>query len=177
MQVRVPLSYEKPKANWEAIVLVLEELNRYSTRKISERLQTMPKGITGMYELILGRLCSNGGEEEMHMRRRILHWVAMAFRPLSVAEMQYACATVDGEKSFDPDDVILASQEQILQSCGSLLEIFDGDKLRFTHRTVKEFLLHSPEKLSPESLQDGRLLSCLVTEPETHAAMARTCGL
>jgi hypothetical protein len=91
--------------------------------------------------------------------------------------MQYACATMDGEKSFDPDDVILASQEQILQSCGSLLEIFDGDKLRFTHRTVKEFLLHSPEKLSPESLQDGRLLSCLVTEPETHAAMARTCGL
>ena len=137
----------------------------------------MPKGITGMYELILQRLCSNGNEEEMHMRRRILHWVAMAERPFSVAEMQYACATVDGEKSFDPNVVILPSQQLILQSCGSLLEIFDGDKLRFTHRTVKEFLLHSPEQLSPDSLQDERLLSCLVTEPETHATMARTCGL
>jgi hypothetical protein len=73
-------------------------------------------------------------------------WVTMAFRPVTVAEMQYACMIVDGNKSFDLDQVVLPSQKQMLACCGSLLEVFDGNKLRFTHRTVKEFLLQPLEK-------------------------------
>jgi hypothetical protein len=80
------------------------------------------------------------------MRRRMLMWVTMAFRPVTVAEMQYTCMIVDGNKSFDPDQVVLPSQKQMLACCGSLLEVFDGNKLRFTHRTVKEFLLQPLEK-------------------------------
>ena len=155
---------------------MLEELNEPSPVSISERLRTMPKGITGMYELILGRLGSKGSEWEQEMRRKLLMWVTMAFRPLTVAEMQYACMTVEGDKSFDPEEIVLPTKQQMLASCGSLLEVFDDDKLRFTHRTVKEFLLQPLEKLSQESRQNERVSSCMVDEGEAHASITLICG-
>jgi hypothetical protein len=128
--------------------LVLDELKRYSPKKVSDRLKIMPKEISGMYELILQRLGPrknqaerelfgerDGDEGEDQLRQKVLMWVAMAFRPLSVAEMQYVCITEPGEP-FDPDGVLLPDEEQILKVCGSLVEVFDGDKLRFTHLTV-----------------------------------------
>ena len=135
----------------------------------------MPKGISGMYELILGRLCRTGGREEMDMRKRILMWVTMAYEPVSIPEMQYACTTEDGDTSFDPDQVVLPTEHQILESCGSLLEKFDGNKLRFTHRTVKEFLLAPKDNYSPTFQEDEKVVSCLVNEGEAHASMAFTC--
>jgi hypothetical protein len=150
----------------------------------------MPKGIIGMYELMLRRFGPRQGQEEIqmfgpdeegehdeevvHMRKRVLLYVALAERPVRVCEMQYACVTVDGDLSFDPDDISLPSEEQILKSCGSLVEIFDGDHLRFTHLTVKEFLLLPPSALShPE---DARVASLLVDLKTAHASMALTCG-
>lgn len=127
---------------------MLDELKRPSWKKISERLKTMPKGISGMYELILQRLGprkteeeirlfgpKEDGGEELQLCKTVLMWVAMALRPMSVSEMQYACTTEHGH-SFDPEDVIFPTKEQILKSCGSLVETFNSDKLRFTHLTV-----------------------------------------
>ncbi|KAF8242724.1 hypothetical protein K440DRAFT_564475, partial [Wilcoxina mikolae CBS 423.85] len=151
-------------------------LNEPSPIRISERLRTMPKGITGMYELILRRLGSKGSEWELQMRRKLLMWVAKAFRPLTVAELQYACMTVPGDKSFDPEEIVLPTKQQMLTSCGSLLEVYGNDELRFTHRTVKEFLLQPLEKLSELSRQDDRVLSCMVNEGEAHAYITMNCG-
>ena len=168
---------------------MLEELSQPSRKKISERLRMMPKGIIGMYELMLQRLGprknedeiqrfgpmeeSENDEEILHIRKRALMWVAMVREPVRVCEMQYACATVDGDTSFDPHDVSLPSEEQLLKSCGSLVEIFDGDKLRFTHLTVKEFLLLPPETLLQ---RDERITSVLVDPATAHASIAFTCG-
>ncbi|KAA8893231.1 hypothetical protein FN846DRAFT_550090 [Sphaerosporella brunnea] len=168
--------YENSAGMFRYAALVLEELNEPSPVEISKRLQTMPKGISGMYELILRRLGSKGSDWDLEMRRRLLMWVTMAFRPVTVAEMQYACVVVDGYKSFDPDQVVLPSEKQMLTCCGSLLEVFDGNKLRFTHRTVKEFLLQPLEKLSEVARPDKRVTRCMVVhEGEAHASMAVTC--
>ncbi|PVF91343.1 hypothetical protein CPB86DRAFT_802887 [Serendipita vermifera] len=157
------------------VALVLEELNEYSPEPISKRLQTMPKGISGMYELILGRLGSKGGVWEHKMRQKLLLWVALAYRPVKLGEMQYACATIEGDKSFDPDVVVLPTAKQMLAACGPLLEVTSSDELRFTHRTVKEFLLQPLDKLSEIARNDERVTSCMVNEAEGHARMTMTC--
>jgi hypothetical protein len=89
----------------------------------------------------LERLDSNGDEEKKQIRERILLWVAMALRPIKVSEMQYACVPEDGEECFDLEEKTLLSKEEILETCGSLVEISDEDVLRFSHSTVKEFIL------------------------------------
>jgi len=129
-----------------------------------------------MYERILCRLCSQGGEVEQKLRGRLLLWVAMAFQPVTIAVMQYACVTVDGHKAFDPEEVVLPTPELMLETCGSLLEVFDGDKLRFSHHTVKDFLLQPLENLSEDARGDERVMSCMVNEGNAHACMAMTCG-
>jgi hypothetical protein len=156
--------------------LVLEELNEYSPEPIAERLKTMPKGITGMYELILRRLGSKGNEWDHIMRRKLLLWVALAQRSIKVSEMQYTCATIEERKTFNPDVVVLPTLKQMIGWCGPLLEVFDKDQLRFTHRTVKEFLLQPVDKLSEASRGDEKVTSCMVNEAEGNAWIALTCG-
>jgi hypothetical protein len=97
----------------------------------------------------------------------------MAYRPVTVDEMAYACATKDGEKDFDPNEKILATTKEMLTACGSLIEIFDGDKVRFTHLTVKEFLFQPPKILHN---QDEVIRTYLIQRQEGHASMALTCG-
>lgn len=138
--------------------LVLDELNRPSRKKLADRIKTLPKEVAGMYELILRRLGARGTQEdidlfdsppnpnrnydeELELRHTILMWIAMAYRPMSVAEMQYALAAPNEidvlSQEFDPDGVVLCSKDDILGLCDSLVEVFDEDKLRFTHLTVK----------------------------------------
>jgi hypothetical protein len=150
--------------------LMLEELQIPSKKKITAIIKNMPKGLNGMYEAILLRLdCS---EQTAELRRDILMWITMAKRPMAVDEMAYAYGTVVGE-DFDPDEIRLADKEQMLKACGSLVEIFDGDKLRFTHLSVKEFLLQSPEQLGT---RDERIISCLVDPRKAHISIAEACG-
>ncbi|PVF93060.1 hypothetical protein CPB86DRAFT_790504 [Serendipita vermifera] len=167
--------YDNSQGMFRYAALVLEELNEYSPEPISKRLRTMPKGITGMYELILRRLGSRGGVWEHKMRQKLLLWVSLAYRPVKLGEMQYACATIEGDKSFDPDAVVFPTAKQMVASCGSLLELTSSYKFRFTHRTVKEFLLQPLDKLSETARNDERVTSCMVNEAEGHAWMTMTC--
>jgi len=130
----------------EPSALLLEELKKPSRKNISDWLKSIPRVLTGMYQVILERLDSNGDEEKKQMRERILLLVAMALRPIKVSEMQYACVTEDGEECFDPEDKTLLSKEEMLEACGSLVVISDEDVLRFSHSTVKEFILQPQEK-------------------------------
>jgi hypothetical protein len=110
------------------------------------------------------------------MRQKLLLWVTLAHRPLKVAEMQYAWATIEGKKSFDPDAVALPTAKQMVASCGPLLEISNEDTLRFTHRTVKEFLLQSLDMLSEDARKNEKITSCMVNKQDGHAKMSMTCG-
>jgi hypothetical protein len=154
----------------------LEELNEPSPEPILERLKAMPKGISGLYELALHRLGSKGSVQESQMRRKLLTWVTLAVRPVTVSEMQYACAVLDGQKSFDSYKVVLPTTEQMIACCGHLLEVYNEDQLRFTHRTVKEFLLQPLDGLSEISRNDENVTSYMVNEAEGHTWMATTCG-
>lgn len=167
--------YENSQGMFRYAALVLDELTEPSHETITERLKAMPKGITGMYGLILHRLGSKGSEGEHKMRRKILVWVTLALRPIGVSEMQCACVTFEGHKSFDPDLAILPTEEQIKAYCGPLIKVFNNGQLRFTHRTVKEFLLQPQNTLPIRFQEDERVTSCMVNEVEGHAWMAMIC--
>lgn len=151
--------------------LMLEELKISDKKKIPARLKNMPRGLNGMYESMLLRL--DRSQHAAELRREVLMWVAMAKRPVTVDEMAYAYGTEVGEEEFDPNAIRLADRTQILNACGSLVEIFEDTKLRFTHLSVKEFLLQSPQKLLN---QNERIKSCLVDPMEAHVLIAETCG-
>jgi hypothetical protein len=110
------------------------------------------------------------------MRQKLLLWVTLAQRPIKVPEMQYAWVTIEGRKSFNPDVVVLPTAKQMVASCGPLLEVSNEDTLRFTHRTVKEFLLQPLDKLSEGARKDEKITSCMVNKGEGHTKMAITCG-
>jgi hypothetical protein len=110
------------------------------------------------------------------MRQKLLLWATLAYRPIRVPEMQYAWVTIEGKKSFNPDVVVLPTVKQMVASCGPLLEVSNEDTLRFTHRTVKEFLLQPLDKLSEDACKDEKIMSCMVNEREGHAKIAITCG-
>jgi hypothetical protein len=134
------------------------------------------KGTAIIYELLLRRLGSKDKPWEYNIRRKVLSWVTLSFRPITVLEMQYACVAFEGRKSFNPDTVILPTVEEMLRACGGLVEVVNEDQLRFTHHAVREFLLQPLDNLSEDSRRDERVTSCMVDEAEGHAWMAMTCG-
>ena len=125
----------------------------------------MPKGIEGMYNLIIDRLYTRRkGSEEVAMFQNMLSWMVVAPTPITVCQMQWMLITSPG-KDFDPTGIVLPSDELMREFCGSLIELVDADEsdissddsssdageresttqhdnrqIRFTHRTVKEFL-------------------------------------
>lgn len=151
--------------------LMLEDLRRPTSKsqKVSALLESMPSGLYGMYELILLRL--NPGD--MDFRRKVLLSITMAYRPMTVEEMAYAWAAEDADSDFDPEEYLLITADDIRRACGSLVEITNGNELRFTHLSVRDFLLQSPEKLKNGN---EHVRCCLVDKDEAHISMAIACG-
>ncbi|RPA82510.1 hypothetical protein BJ508DRAFT_89242 [Ascobolus immersus RN42] len=149
-------------------VLVLDELESilHVSISIDKRLSTIPKDIFGMYELILSRLSSEGE----CIRKRVFLWLinpSTVSQATTVSVLQHVCVAPPGDPSFDIRTVIVPTKEQILSCCDSFIELYDssggeigeggdpfcraselGGLVRFTHRTVREFLLQKPEALS-----------------------------
>jgi len=150
--------------------LLLDQLDSPSTTSVPEMLKSPPKDLNGMYEHILLRLDKRNQE----IRKKILYWVGMAKRPLSVAELAYACAVQDDEENFDPSEKRLATKENILDYCGPLVEIV-GDTVRFTHLSVREFLLQNGGDLHLCDHRD-QVEYYLIQESEAHASIAISCS-
>ncbi|RPA72188.1 hypothetical protein BJ508DRAFT_78977 [Ascobolus immersus RN42] len=180
--------YKNSAGMFRYAALVLAELERYSPRPIEERLRTMPKGIFGIYELILTRLGADGDEHNREMRRRILmlcmvpNFCTFSSVDNAVSMLQHLCSIHPGEPSFDPSRAIPPTKEQLLSSCGSLVELRQSStddsskcgkrkksesedvfEISFTHRTVREFLLRNRDDLSPEAAQNDFLFPLLTT--------------
>ncbi|KAK4170814.1 ankyrin repeat-containing domain protein [Triangularia setosa] len=158
---------ERASGMFRLAALLIEELLSPSSESVSKRLKNLPTELGGMYETILTRL----GTADLELRRMVLAWIATARRLPRVDEIAYAFATLPFEEDFNPDHKLLVTDEQILKSCGSLVELFNGDELRFTHLTVKEFLTAPPR----EGVTDKRILSCLVKTAEVEADLAARC--
>jgi len=153
--------------------LLLDEIDSPSTTDITDLLNSPPDSLGEIYERILLRLdLANPNPRSREIRKKILSWVAVAKRPLSVDELAYACAIKDDETSFDPTKRVLATGQYLLDNCGPLIEILD-DTVQYTHLSVKEFLLRKQDGFY---LKQKQVEQYLLDEGEVHASVSITCS-
>ena len=148
--------------------LLLDDLN--SPDAISDipvMLHRPPADLNEMYDNILLRLESTDTKQQKQrsrdIRRKILTWIGMAKRPLSVNELAYACAVGDEEETVDLTKRLLYSEQDILGKCGPLVEIVGGI-VQYTHLSVREYLFWSGS---------GKYR---IEEEYAHASIAITCS-
>lgn len=136
--------------------LMLEDLSKPSKLKLQHRLATLPSGIYELYELILAKLPA----ETLDFRQSLFRWLILSHRELKLFELGILYAT-EGMEEFDTDDVVLIdTADAVLEACGSLVEVDETQRVRFSHLSVKEFLLLDPSKKIKS--KDEIVLSCLV---------------
>jgi len=160
-------------------VLIIGELLSSPFVNISKTLESPPATLCEMYERILLRLDADNARDIRagRRRRRILQWVCMAKRPLSVEELAWGCF-LDGDaidEHLDPASY-KTQPDKVLEICGPLLEIVGGH-VRFTHLSAKEFLLSKPKDLyTQEKTKRDRVASYLVNATHAHISIAMTGG-
>lgn len=163
----------KAQGMFRYAALTLYELQKNGNPSLSveEVLASIPLGLHGIYKWILERL----GSETINPRKRILLWVALAERPISVREAGLACALRDGDTTFDPSKYNLLTDDRIIEICGPLIEINAEGNLQFTHFSVKEFLLSGEQPLIQPS--SALVTQCMIEDLGVgHLAMATTCS-
>ena len=127
--------------------LLLDELNSPDAMfDIPVMLHRAPADLNEMYDNILLRLESTDTKQQKQrsreIRRKILTWIGMAKRPLTVGELVYACAVRDGEERIDLRQRLLHNEQDLLGKCGPLVEIVSG-AVQYTHLSVREYLFLS----------------------------------
>jgi hypothetical protein len=171
--------------------LMIEELNIPSNLTVAEVLNNLPPGLDEMYTLVLQRLPTRLKE----LTKTTLMYIACAHRPVTVDEVIFAHAVKLGERDFDPKKKRLATKDQVLQSCGSLIEIFmysfddfsyeqrrqhrldPTETLRFSHLTIKDFLLGDPAAIQNLGVSGNTNYDRKTSLQVSMARMTSTCCL
>ena len=142
---------------------------------LRRQLHELPKGLDETYERILEEIEStNQGQHA----RRLLHCLAVAFRPLRAEDLAEVLAfDVDETEGSIPKlhpEWRWEDQEQtVLSACSSLISIIDhGDSrvVQFSHFSVKEYLTSS--RLTAAS---GDLLRYRILPEPAHLILAHAC--
>ena len=141
--------------------LVLDFLLQDTTLEgdVEEALGSIPSDLNGFYDKIMEKMKAESSSWKI--AQRALHWIVLAFRPLSLEELHAAIACeFNSLKPIENFELILRG------SCGLLIRIDDkSKKVTMIHTTVKEYLLEATD--------------VLVTAPDgadiAHARMGATC--
>ncbi|KAK4068207.1 uncharacterized protein Triagg1_7450 [Trichoderma aggressivum f. europaeum] len=126
---------EKAEGTFLWIVLACEELKRKPSKDAIHFLQTMPKGLTSLYEKLLQTAVED--EYSDNTVRRILGFITVSFEALSVLELADACQLHQDEP--DVQTRIQYTRDQIA-SC-RLLVIIQDEKVQLLHQSVRDFLV------------------------------------
>lgn len=143
------------------IEIVAKELRKYKKTEVEEALEKFPSGLDKLYARILLQIDSGRRD----IAAKILRWVVMAVRPLTLSELSLAIEpTVNPSKVANRDERII---DQILY-CGDILVIKDYRDYRgyvedeedeegeigwvrvgLIHQSAKDFLLRKNQDSNP----------------------------
>ncbi|KFY08735.1 hypothetical protein V492_05960 [Pseudogymnoascus sp. VKM F-4246] len=132
------------------IGIVAKELMKYKTTEVEEALNLFPSGLEGLYARMLLQI----DDDRRETAARILRWVVMAVRPLTLMELSIAIETT----SIKPTVVKFSRDKRIndqLSYCGYFINI-KGDKVSLIHQSAKDYLLRKT-KDSDSSLEFFRV--------------------
>jgi hypothetical protein len=100
----------------------------------------LPKDLEAIYE----RLWMNIHKISNDLRRsrafRILQWITAATRPLTIAELDFALGIQIDAQINPPRKTLLRGELDVLEACGSFVEITKAGQISFVHASAKDFL-------------------------------------
>ncbi|MCJ1433382.1 hypothetical protein MMC27_002742 [Xylographa pallens] len=124
------------------VVLALEDLQGSS--EPLETVENIPHGIEGIYEKRLRSIAP----EDWPVAQKIISWLAVAYRSLSVSELSEAMVINNyNPSSLAPQAPDRTKDDQsffeteIHRICGSLIRVTEEDIISFRHSSVQRYLL------------------------------------
>ena len=113
--------------------IVANELRKYTLSEVKSALELFPSGLEGLYARMLLQISDHRRETAS----KILRWVVMAVRPLTLSELSTAIeTTVSSSVGLSCDEVI---RDQVA-FCGYFLTI-KQDEVGLIHQSAKDYLL------------------------------------
>ncbi|KAH7124601.1 vegetative incompatibility protein HET-E-1 [Dactylonectria macrodidyma] len=127
---------DKAQGTFLWVGLACNELEDVPSKDAVRVLENMPKGLDSLYKRLLDAAVEQSAGA--HEVRRILSFVAVCVRPLSVLELSEACQLHLEEEE---QTRVQFTREEIA-SC-RLMVIIQDDKVLLLHQSVKDFLVGS----------------------------------
>ena len=133
---------DRAKGTFLWVGIVAKALKRCKATEVENALDSFPSGLDKLYDRMLLQI--DVGRRET--AARILRWVVMAARPLTLSELSVAIeTTVHRSVPFSRDEII---RDQV-SYCGYFLTI-EGDKVGLIHQSAKDYLLRKTCDSNPE---------------------------
>ncbi|KAJ4859988.1 NACHT domain-containing protein [Trichoderma breve] len=129
---------DKTEGTFLWVGLACEELRRKPSKDAIPFLRGIPKGLTSIYKSLLETAIESETGERMAIQR-ILSFVAISFRALSVLELSEACQLHQDEPDLDTRLQYIRDQ---IASCRLLVVVYD-ENVQLLHQSVRDFLTGS----------------------------------
>ncbi|KAI0446884.1 hypothetical protein F4803DRAFT_559087 [Xylaria telfairii] len=150
---------EKSGGNFLSAVAQVAQLNRLSSlAEVTDQLEKPPLQLSEVIDLILSRF-NDQSPQRSQLALRVLYWLAVARRPLTLRELQQAVAAEPGGNIDDPNR--LPPPSVIKTVCMGLVHI-DVEKNRvFTTPSALPFYLYQFGNEFARQAREYAAISCL----------------
>ncbi|KAI1457056.1 WD40 repeat-like protein [Annulohypoxylon moriforme] len=119
------------------VALVVQQLTNVDEWNILTVIESMPKGLDGIYGRMLEQI-GQYGREDSHFCKQVLSTVLLAYRPLRLAEM----AVLSGlPQKISTKPIYI---EKIVNMCCSFLNVRDG-YIYLVHQSARDYFLSRKE--------------------------------
>ena len=112
-----------------------------SNAELERAIEELPDGLDEAYGLILSRFRKLGPSLRTRVFR-ILFWVTVAYRPMSIHEVADGLALYPGQIVLSKKTRSQDLHRDIVEICAPLLEKASNDFLDLVHFSAKEYLVH-----------------------------------
>ena len=134
---------ERAQGTFLWVALVAKALRNCEATEIRRVLDQFPPGLDELY----GRMLLQIDSDRRELAAKILLWVVMAIRPLTLSELGTAVG-IDTPEPSDGFSLAEAVRDQV-SYCGSFLTI-ETDEVGLIHQSAKDYLLRETQDNNPE---------------------------
>jgi hypothetical protein len=146
------------------VSFAIRDLEKSLLSEIEHKLQSLPRDLDGYYAQMLHQI-SLSGERQASVAARIIRWVVMALRPLSLLELSIATETF-ATRELNREEAMA----DLLRHCGYFLKVNQGFVF-LIHSSAQEYLQGIDGKSASEHISHH----FQVNEIEAHHEIARFC--
>lgn len=147
--------------------LVFGSLARLTTDdEIIKCLETMPTGLSKMYERTVGTIIGSVSSSELLLSKEIFNWVLAARRPLSILELRHGL-----EERFGR---LTNVELEIKRYCGGLIIVDGARRVRLLHMTVAEFAKQMSSFFAPQDVGHTAIAKRLIASIPPYQSMRDT---